>query len=422
MVIDRQRYDESRLLDVAHLQFDIAAEHLGLDPGLRELMRAGQREFTVRFPVRMDDGSIHVFQGYRVQHSISRGPAKGGVRFHPEVTLDGMRALAALMTWKCALLNLPYGGAKGGVRCNPKVLSPAELERITRRFTWEIAPLIGPDQDILAPDVNTDSRTMAWIMDTFSILKGYTVPGVVTGKPLEIGGSLGREAATAQGCVFAIREAAIVSGLDLEGATVAVQGFGKVGFHSARLMAELGARIIAVSDSQGGVMAETGLDVHEIRAHKQATGSVVGAPGTASLTNRQLLELPVDILIPCAIEGQITADNAGRVRARILAEGANGPTTPTADDILAERGVFLVPDILANGGGVTASYFEWVQNTQKLFWSEEDINKKLDSVMTRAFHEVYQLARSEGVHMRTAALMLAVGRVAKAKQLRGVFP
>lgn len=422
MGIDRQRYDESRLLDVAHLQFDIAAEHLGLDPGLRELMRAGQREFAVRFPVRMDDGSIHVFQGYRVQHSISRGPAKGGVRFHPEVTLDGMRALAALMTWKCALLNLPYGGAKGGVRCNPKVLSPAELERITRRFTWEIAPLIGPEQDILAPDVNTDSRTMAWIMDTFSILKGYTVPGVVTGKPLEIGGSLGREAATAQGCVFAIREAAIVSGLDLEGATVAVQGFGKVGFHSARLMAELGARIIAVSDSQGGVMAEAGLDVHEVRAHKRATGSVVGAPGTASLTNRELLELPVDILIPCAIEGQITADNAGRVRARILAEGANGPTTPSADDILTERGVFLVPDILANGGGVTASYFEWVQNTQKLFWSEEDINKKLDSVMTRAFHEVYQLARSEGVHMRTAALMLAVGRVAKAKQLRGVFP
>ncbi len=422
MTVDRERYNESRLLDAAYLQFDIAAEKLGLSPGFRELMKSGQREFTVRFPVRMDDGSIRIFLGFRVQHSISRGPAKGGIRFHPAVDLDGMRALAALMTWKCALMNLPYGGAKGGVCCDPRGLSPAELERVTRRFTWEIAPLIGPDQDILAPDVNTDSSTMAWVMDTYSILKGYTVPGVVTGKPLEIGGSLGREAATAQGCVFAIREAAIVSGLDLEGAAVAVQGFGKVGFHAARLMAELGARVIAVSDSRGGVMAEAGLDIHAVRVHKQETGSVEGAPEALPITNQELLELPVDILIPCAIEGQITSRNAPRIRARILAEGANGPTTPWADDILAERGVFLVPDILANGGGVTASYFEWVQNTQKLFWSEEDINKKLDSVMTRAFREVYELSRREGIHMRTAALMLAIGRVAEAKRLRGVFP
>lgn len=415
-------YDEGRLVDVVRRWFDRAAAHVEVDEGLRDLMKAGQREFTVHFPVRMDDGAVRVFEGFRVQHSISRGPAKGGLRFHPGVTLDGMRALAALMTWKCALMNLPFGGAKGGVTCDPKALSPSELERVTRRFTWEVGPLIGPEQDILAPDVNTDEQTMAWVMDTYSILKGYTVPGVATGKPVEIGGSLGRRAATAQGCVFAIREAAIHLGLDLEGATVAVQGFGKVGGQAAGLLSELGARVIAVSDSRGGVVNEGGLDVERVRAHKAESGSVTDARDTDALDNGELLELPVDILIPAALEGQLTSANAGAVRARIVAEAANAPATPEADDILADQGVFLVPDILANGGGVTASYFEWVQNTQKLFWSEEDINKKLDSVITKAFHEVLATAGDAGVQMRTAAYMLALERVATAKQVRGVFP
>ena len=280
MTVSHRPYDEDRLLDVVHKQFDRAAEHIDIDPGIRELMKTGQREFVVHFPVRMDDGSVRVFEGYRVQHSISRGPAKGGVRFHPQVDLESMRALAALMSWKCALMSLPFGGAKGGVRCDPKTLSRGELERVTRRFTWEIGPLIGPAQDILAPDVNTDEQTMAWIMDTYSIIKGYTVPEVVTGKPEEIGGSLGRLAATAQGCVFAIREAAIHQGLDLEGATVAVQGFGKVGSQAARLLSELGAQVIAVSDSTGGVLDESGLSIADVRRHKAETGSVVGSPGT----------------------------------------------------------------------------------------------------------------------------------------------
>jgi glutamate dehydrogenase (NAD(P)+) len=417
-----RHYDESSLLDNVHEQFDRASAHVEIDPGLRALMKTGQREFIVHFPVRMDDGSVRVFEGYRVQHSISRGPAKGGVRFHSDVDLDSMRALAALMSWKCALMNLPYGGAKGGVRCDPTSLSGGELERITRRFTWEIGPLIGPTQDILAPDVNTDEQTMAWIMDTYSIIKGYTVPEVVTGKPEHIGGSVGRSSATAQGCVFTIREAAIHTGIDLEGATVAVQGFGKVGSQAARLMAELGAQVIAVCDSRGGILDENGLTVTDVIEHKRSTGSVMGALGTVPVSNEELLALPVDILIPAALEKQLTSRNAGSVKARIVAEAANAPTTPQADDVLEQNGVFVVPDILANAGGVTSSYFEWVQNTQKLFWSEEDVNKKLDSVMTRAFREVIGIAHGSGVQMRTAAYMLALERVATAKQLRGVFP
>ena len=299
---------------------------------------------------------------------------------------------------------------------------PSELERITRRFTWEIAPIIGPESDILAPDVYTDAQTMAWVMDTYSTFRGYTVPGVVTGKPVELGGSLGREAATAQGCVFAIREASINLGLELEGATVAVQGFGNVGYHVARLLADLGARVVAVSDTNGAAIAEGGLDIAAAKTRKDLSGSVVGTMGSETGSNAELLELPVDILVPAAIENQITAENAARVQARIVAEGANAPTTPSADAILADKGIFLVPDILANGGGVTVSYFEWVQNTQKLFWSEEDINKKLDSIMTRAFREVSEIAARERVPMRTAATILAVDRVARAKRLRGVFP
>jgi glutamate dehydrogenase (NAD(P)+) len=415
-------YDEGTLLDMAQRRFDLASAFLDMDDGVREVMRAGHRELVVHFPVRLDSGDTRMFTGYRVQHSLSRGPAKGGIRFHPTVDLDETRALAALMTWKCAVMNLPFGGAKGGVQCDPKQLSLSELERITRRLTWEIAPLIGPDSDIPAPDVYTDARTMAWMMDTYSSFKGYTVPGVVTGKPVELGGSLGRQAATAQGCVFAIREAVIRLGLDIEGITVAVQGFGNVGYHVARLLADLGARVVAVSDTQGAAIAETGLDIPAARTRKDMSGTVVGTPGSDTGTNGDLLELPVDILVPAAIQSQLTKQNAPRVRARIVAEAANSPTTPGADEILQDKGVFLVPDILVNGGGVTVSYFEWVQNTQKLFWSEEDINNKLDSIMTRAFQEVTALAEREQVSMRTAAYIMAVDRVARAKRLRGVFP
>lgn len=414
--------DESKLLDVAYLQFRQAVSHLDLEPGWVDVLWRGSRSYIVEFPVRMDDGSIRVFTGYRVQHSTHRGPAKGGIRFHPSVDLDEIKALAALMTWKCAVMNIPFGGAKGGVQCDPSKLSRGEIERITRRFTWEIAPLIGPDSDIPAPDVSTNAQTMSWIMDTYSILAGYTVPGVVTGKPIEVGGSLGREAATAQGCVYTIREAALHLGLELEGATVAVQGFGNVGWHAARLLAALGCKVLAVSDVYGGIYNEKGLDVFAVRAHCDATGSVVGAPNAEPITNAELLQLPVDILVPAAIEGQITKENAPYVKARIVAEGANGPTTPSADAILEQKGVFVIPDILANGGGVTVSYFEWVQNTQKLFWQEEDINAKLDAIMTRAFHDVLRISQERKVSMRTAAYILAVDRVAIAAKLRGIFP
>ena len=415
-------YDESRPLDVANRQFDIAAEYLELDPGMRQILRNPSKELIVHLPVRMDDGSIQVFTGYRVQHNTDRGPAKGGIRYHPSVDLDEVRALASWMTWKCAVMNIPFGGAKGGVQCDPPKLSIHELERITRRLTWEIAAFIGPESDIPAPDVYTNAQTMAWIMDTYSILKGYTVLGCVTGKPVELGGSLGREAATAQGVVYATREAALHRGLDLEGATAAVQGFGNVGWHTARLLSEMQVRVLAVSDVNGGVYSDKGLDIMALRKHVDATGSVAGFAGADAVSNAELLELPVDVLAPCAIEGQITKDNADRIKARIVVEGGNGPTTPSADEILYDHDIFLVPDILANGGGVTVSYFEWVQNTQKLFWTEEDINERLDSIMTRAFHEVLALATKHHVNMRTAAYILAVKRVAWARQTRGIFP
>lgn len=417
-----QACDETKLLDVAYLQFREAVSYLDLEPGIADVLWRGSRSYIVEFPVRMDDGSIRVFSGYRVQHSTHRGPAKGGIRFHPSVDLDEIKALAALMTWKCAVMNIPFGGAKGGVQCDPTQLSRAEIERITRRFTWEIAPIIGPEKDIPAPDVFTNAQTMAWMMDMYSILAGYTVPGVVTGKPVDIGGSLGREAATAQGCVYAIREAALHLGMELEGATAAVQGFGNVGWHTARLLRELGCRVVAVSDVYGGVYDEKGLSILDIKAHCDATGSVVGMPGTEPISNADLLELEVDILVPAAMEGQITKENAGRVKARILAEAANGPTTPSADAILAQKDIFVIPDILTNGGGVTVSYFEWVQNTQRLFWQEQDINARLDAIMTRAFHDVLSISQERGVSMRTAAHILGVGRVAVAARLRGIFP
>jgi glutamate dehydrogenase (NAD(P)+) len=410
--------------DAAMRLFNIAAEHLNLDPGIREKLRWPKRELTVHFPVKMDDGTIKVFVGHRVQHNVTRGPAKGGIRYHPDVTLEEVRALAALMTWKCAVVNVPFGGAKGGVRCDPKKLSLREIEGLTRRYTTEISVLLGPESDIPAPDVYTNAQTMAWIMDTYSMHKGYSVPGVVTGKPVSIGGSLGRNEATARGCVFTIQEAARELGLDLSRSTAVIQGYGNAGSIAAMLLHELGIgmRIIAVSDSRGGIFNPKGLDPVKVLEHKGKTGSVSSFPEGDRLSNEELLELPCDVLIPAALEGVITRENALRIRARILAEAANGPTTPEADPILFANNVFVIPDILANAGGVTVSYFEWVQNLEMLHWSEDDVNHRLKEIMVRSFHDVREIAAKERVDMRTAAYILAVGRVAEATLVRGVYP
>jgi glutamate dehydrogenase (NAD(P)+) len=408
--------------DMALRQYDRAAEKLEISPVVREVLRWPKREVTVHFPVLMEDGSTRVFTGYRVWHNVTRGPAKGGLRYHPKTDLNEVRALAMWMTWKCACVKIPYGGAKGGVTCDPKTLSGRELERLTRRFTTELGEFIGPDSDVPAPDVGTNPQIMAWIMDTYSMHRGYSVPGVVTGKPLSIGGSEGRTEATGRGVVYMIQEAAKAVGMDLEGARVAVQGFGNVGWNTARFLDELGSRIIAVSDSQGGAFAGDGLDLALVSRHKEETGSVVGTPRTRSISNEEILELDCDILVPAALEGMITARNADRVRARILAEAANGPTTPDADDILRARGTFLIPDILCNAGGVTVSYFEWVQDREEFFWTIEEINARLRRVMVRAFEDVYRMSLEHDVDMRLAAYMLAVHRVADATLTRGIYP
>jgi len=407
---------------VAQSQFDHAAEQLDLDPGLRRVLRVPKRELTVNFPVTMDDGRVEVFTGYRVQHNLSRGPAKGGIRYHQDVTLDEVRALAMWMTWKCAVVNIPYGGGKGGVIVDPKKLSLRELEGLTRRFTTEISPLIGPDRDIPAPDVNTNAQTMAWIMDTFSMHHGYTISGVVTGKPIAIGGSLGRNEATARGAVFTLLQASKALDIPLVGARVAIQGYGNAGSIAADLLAKEGATIIAVSDSTGGIHNPRGLDPARVSAWKSEHGTVVGFPGSDEVSNANLLELDCDILVPAALENQITDHNAGRVKARIVAEAANGPTTPEADAILRDRGIFMIPDILCNAGGVTVSYFEWVQDMQSFFWTEERINESLKEIMDRAFEAVYAMSQDREVDMRTAAYMVAVARVAEATTLRGLYP
>jgi glutamate dehydrogenase (NAD(P)+) len=408
--------------DAALRLFSIAADHLHLDPGIREKLKWPKRELTVHFPVKMDDGAIKVFVGHRVQHNVTRGPAKGGIRYHPDVTLEEVRALAALMTWKCAVVNVPFGGAKGGVRCDPKKLSLRELEGLTRRYTTEISILLGPESDIPAPDVYTNAQTMAWIMDTYSMHKGYSVPGVVTGKPISIGGSLGRNEATARGCVFTIQQAAAHLGLDLSRATAAVQGYGNAGSISAILLHALGVRIIAASDSRGGAFNPKGIDPLKALEHKGKTGSVATFPEADRISNQELLDLPCDILVPAALEGVITKENAPRIKARIMAEAANGPTAPEADPILYANNVYVIPDILANAGGVTVSYFEWVQNLEMLSWSEDDVNRRLKEIMIRSFHEVEEIAAKERVDMRTAAYILAVGRVAEATLVRGVYP
>ncbi len=407
---------------MAQEQLDDVAKLIGLSEGIHLYLRQPKRVLEVSVPVRMDDGRIRIFTGYRVQHNMSRGPAKGGIRFHPDVTLDEVKALAMWMTWKCALVNIPFGGAKGGVICDPKAMSPQELEHLTRRFTSEISIIIGPEKDIPAPDVYTTPQIMAWIMDTFSMQKGYSIPGVVTGKPLAIGGSLGRDKATARGCLYVVDEAMKTLQLQVEGARVAIQGFGNAGMHAATLMAERGYRIVAASDSRGGVANQKGLDVRGLVAHKSETGSVVGFGGGEPMSNKDVLECDCDVLVPAALEKVITQENASKIRAKIVAEAANGPTLPEADRILHERGVMVLPDILANAGGVTVSYFEWVQDLQENFWEEDEINERLKRKITRAFREAYDQAKRHGVDMRTGAYAVAVDRVAEATKLRGLYP
>jgi glutamate dehydrogenase (NAD(P)+) len=407
---------------VAQRQFDLAAEMLNLDPGLRRVLREPRRELTVHFPVQMDDGSVQVFTGYRVQHNLGRGPAKGGIRYHQDVTLDEVKALAMWMTWKCAVVGIPYGGGKGGVVVDPKKLSMKELEHLSRRFFTEIEVLVGPERDIPAPDVNTTPQIMAWFMDTYSMHAGHTVPGVVTGKPISLGGSEGRNEATARGCVFTIIQAAKHLGMDLTKSTVAVQGFGNAGAIASQLMSDEGATVIAVSDTGGAIWKQDGLDVPKVLAWKKEHGTVVGFPGSKTITNGELLELECDVLIPAAYENQITAANAENVKAKIIAEAANGPTTPEADEILWKKGVFMIPDILANAGGVTVSYFEWVQDLNRDHWTEADVNAKLRVIMDKAFAEVLAQAEKHGVNMRTGAYLNAVQRVADATALRGLYP
>ncbi|TME10171.1 MAG: Glu/Leu/Phe/Val dehydrogenase [Chloroflexi bacterium] len=407
---------------VAQQQFDLAAERLQLDDAMRRVLREPRRELTVHFPVKMDDGSVEVFTGYRVQHNLGRGPAKGGIRYHQDVTLDEVKALAMWMTWKCAVVGIPYGGGKGGVIVDPKKLSIKELEALTRRFFTEIEVLVGPEKDIPAPDVNTNAQVMAWMMDTYSMHVGYTVPGVVTGKPISLGGSEGRNEATARGTVYCIIEAVRHLGIELDKARVAIQGFGNAGSIAAQLITAEKATVVAVSDSTGGIHNPNGLEINRVIGWKQEHGTVQGFPGAKDISNAQLLEVECDILIPAALENQITARNADNIKARLVAEAANGPTTPEADEILWKKSIFMIPDILCNAGGVTVSYFEWVQDLNRDHWSEQVVNEKLKVIMVKAFQETLAIARREQIYMRTAAYLLAVKRVAEATQMRGLYP
>lgn len=408
--------------EMAVQQFELAADKLGLSEDMREILRRPKRELIVNFPVRLDNGHVKTFTGYRVQHNVNRGPAKGGVRYSPAVSLDEVRALAMWMTWKCAVVGIPYGGAKGGILCDPKQMTTGELERLTRRYTTEISSFIGPHSDIPAPDVNTNSQIMAWMMDTYSMHAGYSIPAVVTGKPLSIGGSEGRNEATATGVLFVTRRAADHLGMPLKGARVSLQGFGNAGSVAAKLFYNEGCKIVAVSDSRGGIYNESGLDPAEVLRHKQACGSVVGFPRAQSLGVADVLEVPCDLLIPAATEGVITANNVQRVQARIVTEAANGPTTPEADQILFKNGCLVVPDILANAGGVTVSYFEWVQDLQSFFWGAEEIIQRLEIIMNRSFDSVLKQAERYQCDLRLAANMLAISRVAEATQIRGIYP
>jgi glutamate dehydrogenase (NAD(P)+) len=406
----------------AQRQFDAAADLLQLDSGIRAFLREAERQLIVAFPVKMDDGTIRMFEGYRVQHNLARGPAKGGLRYHPQVTLSEVKALAMWMTWKCAAANIPFGGAKGGVVVDPKRLSRGELERLTRRYAAEISILIGPERDIPAPDVNTTPQVMAWIMDTVSMSEGYSIPAAVTGKPIAVGGSQGRNEATGRGVAVVALRACAKLGMEPGTCKVAVQGFGNAGSIAARLMAADGFAIHAVSDTGGAIFSETPLAVPEVIRHKERTGSVAGFPGTRKIGDAEILEAPVDILVPAALENQITARNAGRIQAKLILEAANGPVTPDADDILTRRSITVVPDIVANAGGVTVSYFEWVQDLQSFFWEEGEINKRLEHIMSGAFDAAWDASQEHGVPLRLGAYAVAVQRVAEATVVRGIYP
>ncbi len=420
-MLDKSEFDSPFFRAALH-QLDTVAARLNLDPNLHERLRYPRRALVVSVPIQMDDGRTEVFIGYRVHHNTALGPTKGGLRYHTDVNLGEVTGLAMLMSWKCGLFELPYGGAKGGIRCNPRSMSARELERMTRRYTTEIILLIGPDLDIPAPDLGTNEQVMAWMMDTYSMTQGKSVPGVVTGKPILIGGSAGRKEATGRGIVYTLFGAARHLGQDLKGKRVVVQGFGNVGAVAARLLWREGCTIVGVSDVKGGIYSPRGLDIRQLQTHAAESGGVAGFPDTDPVTNAELLELPCDILIPAAVAAQIREDNASRIKASIIAEGANGPTAPEADQILRERGVTIIPDILANGGGVVVSYFEWVQGLQYYFWRESEILSRLQEIMTRAFNRIWGLAQKEGTDLRTAALMEGIRRVAEAFRIRGLYP
>lgn len=408
---------------VALKQLDEASKIIGIDKGMHDVLAQPKRILIVSIPTRMDNDEIHVFTGFRSQHNDARGPFKGGIRYHPQVSIDEVKALSMWMTWKCAIANIPYGGGKGGIICNPKQMSTGELERMTRRYAYAIADIIGPHTDIPAPDVYTGGKEMSWIMDTYSALKGnFVQPEVITGKPLAIGGSLGRNEATGRGLSFTVREAAKKLGINLRAATVAVQGFGNAGQFAAQLLEEMGAKVVAVSDSQGGISNENGISIGSVRAHKEKTGSVVVFPGSKSISNEEILETDCTILIPAALENQITKNNAANVSAKLVAEAANGPTTPEADEILHKNKIMVIPDVLANSGGVTVSYFEWLQNLRREYWTEEQVNSMLDKKMTEAFSDVYDTHDKYQVNMRKASIALAVGRVTEAIKTRGLWP
>ncbi len=416
-----EQKDEMNPLLAAEARFDIAAEALNLDSGISKILRTPSREVTVYIPVEMDDGRIEVFTGYRVQHSIARGPAKGGIRYASHVTLDEVRALASWMTWKCAVVNIPYGGGKGGIICDPGILSQKELERITRRYTSEMMEVFGPELDVPAPDMGTNQQTMAWIMDTYSMHKRHTVTAVVTGKPLDLGGSRGRTEATGRGCLFVTLQALKKFGIQPESASVVVQGFGNVGGQGARLMAAAGMKVVSIIEWDGAVYNANGLDIPALMEHRRETGSILDFAGGENMDKQEAMYLPVDVLVPAAMENVITSANASRIQAKIICEGANGPTTAQADPILKAKGVFVIPDILANAGGVTVSYFEWVQNRQGYFWNEQLVNERLEEMMVASFHDVVSYAEKHGVDNRTAAYMLAIDRVAFTIQLRGLY-
>ena len=408
--------------ELAQRQLQLVADVFGISDDLVKVLGQCKKALSVSIPTRMDDESVEVFQGYRVTHNIARGPSKGGIRYHPDVTLDEVKALSMWMTWKCALMGIPFGGAKGGVVCDPKKLSRSELERMTRRFTSEIINEIGPERDIPAPDVGTDANVMAWIFDTYSMNKGHSVLGVVTGKPIMIGGSLGREEATARGALYCIRQAVQKKGVRLDGLTSVVQGFGNVGLHLSRFLVEDGAKVVGLSDSSGGIHNPNGIDVAAAIAHKRETGALVGLRGTEEVTNDELVLLECELLAPCALEQVITSENAHKVQAKIICEGANGPVTPDADEILEDKGVLVLPDVLANAGGVVVSYFEWVQGLQEYFWKEAEVNAKLNDITTRAFNETWETQESRQTTTRLAAYGVAVQRVAEATTTRGLYP